>query len=178
MRLLVRLITTLLGLAVAVAGALLAIEAVWFLLGPGTGGLIVPWQRVHFGLSSLSWHDPPVLATAAVVAVVGLLLVLVAINAGRKDIRLHDPAPEVTVTTDRRSLARLVGHQVRDQDGVAGASVTAGAKRVQVRATAQFRESGDLRGRLTETAEHAVQDLPLRTIPKVLVSVATPKERR
>ncbi|MGI8311325.1 DUF6286 domain-containing protein [Saccharopolyspora hattusasensis] len=178
MRLLVRLITTLFGLAVAAAGALLASEAVWFLLRPGNGGFVVPWQQAHLGLSSLSWHDAPVLATAAVVAVVGLLLVLVAINAGNKDLRLHDPAPEVTVTTDRRSLARLVGHQVRDQDGVASASVTAGAKRVQVRATAQFRESGDLRGQLTETAEHAVRDLPLRTTPKVLVSVAAPKERR
>ncbi|MGW5641820.1 DUF6286 domain-containing protein [Saccharopolyspora sp. NPDC003752] len=178
MRLLVRLITTLLGLAVAAGGALLAIEAVWVLARPGTGGLIVPWQQVHIGLSSLSWQDPQVLATAAVVAVVGVLLVLIAINAGVKDIRLHDPAPEVTVTTDRRSLARLVGHQVRGQDGVAVASVTAGSKRVQVKATAQFREPGDLRARLTETAEHAVQDLPLRSTPKVLVSVTVPKEQR
>ncbi|MBB5156351.1 DUF6286 domain-containing protein [Saccharopolyspora phatthalungensis] len=178
MRLLVRLFAALLGLAIAAGGVLLAIEVVWALLRPGTGGLIIPWQHLLSGLSSLSWHDPPVLVTAAVVAVVGLVLLLIAINAGPKDLRLHDPAPEVTAITDRRSLARLVGHQVREQDGVAGASVTASAKRVQVKATAQFRRFGDLRTRLSETAEHAVQDLPLRHTPEVLVSVAAPKERR
>ncbi|KAA5830019.1 hypothetical protein F1721_23200 [Saccharopolyspora hirsuta] len=178
MRFLVRLITTLLGLAVAAAGALLAIEAVAALVRPGAGGLVVPWERVHAALSVVSWDDAPVRVSAAVLVVVGLLLLLIATTSGRRDIRLHDPAPEVTVTTDPRSLARLVGHQVRDQDGVATASVTASAKRVQVRASSQFREAGDLRGRLTETAEHAVQDLPLRSTPKVLVQVSTPKERR
>ncbi|MCI2419886.1 DUF6286 domain-containing protein [Saccharopolyspora sp. K220] len=177
MRLLVRLITTLLGLAIAAAGVLLAIEVVWALLRPNTGGLIVGWRSIYSGLNALSWSALPVRVTAAVIAVVGLLLLLIALNAGRKDIRLHDPAPEVTVTTDPRSLARLVGHQVRGQDGVAAAAVTASAKQVQVKATAQFRESGDLRTRLTDTAEHAVRDLPLRAAPKVLVSVATPKER-
>jgi uncharacterized protein DUF6286 len=178
MRLLVRLITALAGLAVAAAGALLAIEMVWALLRPGAGGLLIPWPRVYYELSVLSWNDPPVRTAAAVLVVVGLLLLLIALSAKRKDIRLHDPAPEVTVTTDRRSLARLVGHQVRDQDGVAGAAVTVGAKRVQVKATAQFREPGDLHTRLTDTVEHAVDDLPLRTPPKVLVSVVAPKERR
>ncbi|MGP4017399.1 DUF6286 domain-containing protein [Saccharopolyspora sp. 5N708] len=176
MRLLVRLITTLLGLAIAAAGVLLAIEVVWALLRPGTDGLIVGWRNVYSGLGVLSWDDPPVRATAAVVAVVGLLLLLIARTAGRTDIRLHDPAPEVTVTTDPRSLARLVGHQVRGQDGVAAASVTASARQVQVKATAQLKEPGDLRARLVDTAEHAVRDLPLRTTPKVLVSVAAPKE--
>ncbi|GAA0541277.1 hypothetical protein GCM10011581_37320 [Saccharopolyspora subtropica] len=178
MRLLVRLITALLGLAVAALGALLVVETLWALARPHSPGLLVPWRDVHGGLGALSWDDPPVRVTAAVVALVGLVLLLVASAAGRREYRLHDPAPEVTVTTDRRSLARLVGHQVREQDGVAGASVTAGAKRVQVRATAQFRESGDLRTRLTDTAERAVGELPLRTRPKVLVSVAPPKERR
>ncbi|MER7078405.1 hypothetical protein SAMN02982929_04812 [Saccharopolyspora kobensis] len=178
MRFVVRLITTLLGLAAAAAGVVLVVEAVGALVRPGTGGLIVPWQRIHAALSVVSWDDAPVRAIAAGVLVAGLLLLLIAMTSGRREIRLHDPAPEVTVTTDPRSLARLVGHQVRDQDGVATASVTASAKRVQVRASSQFRDAGDLQGRLTEAAKHAVQELPLRDTPKVLVSVSTPKERR
>ncbi|MER5390562.1 DUF6286 domain-containing protein [Saccharopolyspora sp. NPDC002686] len=178
MRFLVRLITTLLGAAVAAAGAVLAIEAVAALVQPGRGGVIVPWQRIHAALSVTSWDDAPVRVTAALVLVAGLVLLLVVTGSRRREIRLHDPAPEVTVTTDPRSLARLVGHQVRDQDGVATAAVTASAKRVQVKASSQFREVGDLRERVTETAETAVQDLPLRSAPKVLVSVSAPKERR
>lgn len=178
MRFLVRLITTLLGLAVAAAGALLAVEAAGALVRPDRGGLLVPWSRVHDALSAVSWDDAPVLLTAGGLVLAGLLLLLVATASGRREVRLHDPAPEVTVTTAPRSLARLVGHQVRAQDGVATASVTASATRVRVRASSLFREAEDLRERLTETAEHAVHDLPLRSTPTVLVQVSTPKERR
>ncbi|GAA4863859.1 DUF6286 domain-containing protein [Saccharopolyspora rosea] len=178
MRLLVRLITTLVGLAVAAAGVLLVVETAWAQLRPDTGGLLVPWPTMRSALDAVPWDATPVRATAIGVAVAGLLLLLVAAGARRRDVRLHDPAPEVTVTTDPRSLARLVGHQVRDQDGVASASVTADAKRVRVRATSQFRQLGDLRQRVTDTTEHAVGDLPLRRAPKVAVSVSPAKERR
>lgn len=178
MRLFVRLITAVAGVVVAAAGALLAIESAWTLIRPGSRGLVLGPVAVHDALTGFSWDDPPVRIAATALIVLGVVLLIVAITSGHREIRLHDPAPEVTVTTDRRSLARLVGHQVRDQDGVAGATVTAGANRVRVKASARFRESGDLRERLTSTAEHAVGDLPLPNTPKVLVSVAAPKERR
>ncbi|GAA4887447.1 DUF6286 domain-containing protein [Saccharopolyspora cebuensis] len=178
MRLLVRLLAALLGLAVAALGVLIAAEAVWAWIRPQADGLVVSWRAVRSGLGGVTWADTAALVTAIVVGVVGLLLLLLATRAGRRDVRLHDPAPEVTVITDPRSLARLVGHQVRDQDGVARASVTAGAKRVRVKATARFREMGDLRQRLTDTARDAVGELPLRRSPKVAVSVTPPKERR
>ena len=92
-------------------------------------------------------------------------------------VRLLDPAPEVTVTTDPRSLARLVGHRVRAEDGVAGAVVTAHRKRVRVKVTGRFRAVGDLRDRARETASAAVGGLPLQRGPRVSVSVSPAKER-
>ncbi|RRO14790.1 hypothetical protein EIL87_18835 [Saccharopolyspora rhizosphaerae] len=178
MRLFARLITALAGLVVAAAGTLLAVEAAWALVRPRSPGLIFGPAALRDALSGFTWTSPTVRAVAIALVVLGAVLLVVAITAGHRDLRLHDPAPEVTVTTDRRSLARLVGHQVRDQDGVAGATVTAGAKRVRVKAAARFRESGDLRQRLTSTAERAVGDLPLPRAPKVLVSVEPPEERR
>ncbi|TDC95073.1 hypothetical protein E1161_05405 [Saccharopolyspora aridisoli] len=178
MRLFVRLITAVAGILLAAFGALLTIESVWSLIRPGGRGLILGPAAVRDALGGFSWEDLPVRLVACALIALGLGLLIAAMSAGHRDIRLHDPAPEVTVTTDRRSLARLVGHQVRDQDGVAGATVTAGAKRVRVKATSRFRETGDLRGRVAETAEHAVGDLPLPSTPKVQVSLATPKERR
>lgn len=178
MRLFVRLITAVAGLVVAAAGALLAIESAWSLVRPGSRGLVLGPVVIRDALSGFSWDDTPVRIFAVALVVLGVVLLIAAVSSGHRELRLHDPAPEVTVTTDRRSLARLVGHQVRDQDGVAAATVTAGAKRVRVKASARFRESGDLRERLTSTAEHAVGDLPLPSTPKVLVSVAAPKERR
>ncbi|WP_406692126.1 DUF6286 domain-containing protein [Saccharopolyspora sp. ID03-671] len=178
MRLFVRLITAVAGVVGAAVGVLLTVESAWSLIRPGARGLIVGPAAVRDALSGFSWDDAPVRIVAIALVVLGVVLLIAAIASGHRELRLHDPAPEVTVTTDRRSLARLVGHQVRDQDGVAGATVTAGSKRVRVKAAARFHESGDLRERLTSTAEHAVADLPLPSTPKVLVSVTAPKERR
>lgn len=178
MRLLVRLVAALLGLLAVVAGVVLAVEAGWAWFRPESSGLMAPWQRLQGPLDRVSWSDPRVMIVAGVLALVGLLLLLVAARAGRKDIRLHDPAPEVTVTTDRRSLARLVGHHVRDQDGVAHASVTATRSRVRVKATGEFSSVGDLRSRLTTVTEETVKDLPLRTRPTISISAAPAKQQR
>jgi hypothetical protein len=178
MRLLVRLITTLLGVVVAVAGALLAVEGAWSLLRPDSGTLIVPWSSLRPLLEQWTWNSVPMRVTAAAVAVIGAVLLLVAGRAGRKDIRLYDPAPEVTVTTDPRSLARLVGHRVREQDGVGSASVTATRARVRVRARSAFSSVGveDLHDRIDSAADEAVRDLPLLRPPRVSVSVFPAKE--
>ncbi|GAA2800885.1 DUF6286 domain-containing protein [Saccharopolyspora taberi] len=176
MRALVRLITAVLGLALAAAGGLLAVETAW--AWARGDRLLVPWGAVRSALDSLAWNQPAVMVTAAGVGVVGLVLLLVGFSAGRKEIRLHDPAPEVTVTTDPRSLARLVGHHVRAEDGVAGATVTADRRKVRVRATARFRQTGDLLDRVTSTVRETVGELPVQRPPKVSVSLGAAKERR
>lgn len=178
MRLLVRLFAALLGLAATAVGVLLAVEAVWAWLRPDSPGLAVPWHGWQPPLAGLTWSDPRVMIAAGVLTVLGAVLLFVAARAGRKDIRLHDPAPEVTVTTDPRSLARLVGHQVRHQDGVASASVTASRSRVRVKATGEHSSLGDLRDRLMTTTEEAIGDLPLRNRPSVSVSAAPMKQNR
>lgn len=178
MRALIRLLAALLCLALTVAGALLVIEVGWAWLRPNSDFVLVAWPAARARFAELAWSDPPVRVTAAIVAAVGLVLLLLAVRAGHKVIRLHDPAPQVTVTTDPRSLARLVGHQVRQQDGVAAATVTAGRKRVRVKATAELTDIGDLDTRLSELAGETVRELPLHTTPRVSVSVRPAKERR
>ncbi len=176
MRVLVRLIASLLGLAVAAVGALLMIEAVWTWLEPAGGPLLVPWRLARAQLGLLSWSDGAVRASATALVVVGLVLLTAAATARGNDLRLHDPAPSVTAVTDMRSLARLVGHRVRAEEGVAAASVTASRKRVRVRARSEGTDVGDLPDRLFEVLSATVGDLPLRTTPKVSVSVTPARE--
>lgn len=177
MRVVLRLITALLGMGVAAAGALLVVEVIGAWSRPDLGGIVVPWPDFKSTLDGMAWEDVPVRATAVITSIAGLLLLFVALRAGRTEIRLHDPAPEVTVTTDPRSLARLVGHQVRAQDGVSTASVTAKRTRVRVKAVGRFRQLDDLPARVRKTVEDAVGDLPIGKRPKVSVSVSPPKER-
>ncbi|MGC7098843.1 DUF6286 domain-containing protein [Amycolatopsis lurida] len=178
MRVFVRLLSTLLGLAVAVAGALLAVEVGWHWWRPADAPLIVPWPDWQASLSTLNWTSGPVRLVAALVAVAGLVLLLFSASARRRAVRLTDPAEEVSVTTTPRSLARLVGRRVRAEDNVTGASVTASAKTVRVRATSRLSTEGDLRPELLETVRALVADVPLARKPKVSVVVDSPKDRR
>lgn len=180
MLVLLRLLAPLLGLAVAATGALLAVEASWTLVRPRSGPLLVPWPAWRDTLASYSWSDSAVLVAGGVLALIGLLLVLVAGRARRQVVRMTDPAAEVTVVTSPRSLARLVGQRVRDEDGVDAASVTATARRVRVRVRAISRLTTEaaLRPALTSLVTDLVTTLPLARTPRVQVVVDSPKDRR
>jgi hypothetical protein len=177
-RVFVRLLATLLGLAFAVAGALLALEVGWHWWRPASGPLVVPWPRWQAELAALGWDAYAVRVGAGVLAAAGLVLLICALAAGNRAVRLTDPADEVSVSTSPRSLARLVGLAVRAQDNVAGATVTASARRVRVRATSTLETEGELRPRLLETVTTLLGDVPLVRPPKVSVVVDSPKDRR
>jgi hypothetical protein len=177
-RVFVRLISALLGLAGAVLGALVALEVAWHWWRPAGAPLLVPWPYWRDTLSHLTWNADTVRITAGIVAGAGLVLLLAAAIARPRAIRLHDPAPGVSATTSPRSLARLVGHAVRAQDNVVSASVTASARRVRVRATSRLEREEELRPRLLEVVTGLVNDLPLVRVPKVSVVVDSPKDRR
>jgi hypothetical protein len=170
-RIVVRLVSALLGVAAAGAGVILGVEVAWAHWNPGHGGLIVPWRHWRRAVGGLVWSDVPVQVTASLVALAGLLLMLVAAGARRHDVRMYDPAPDVSVVTSSRSLARAVGHRVRGQDGVGEASVRASPRRVKIRATTRFAPAYELRARLTETAEDALDALPVPRTPRVSVVV-------
>jgi hypothetical protein len=174
----VRLLSTLLGVAFAAAGALLALEVGWHWWRPGSGPLLVPWPGWRAELASLGWDAYAVRVGAGVLAAAGLVLLLCALAARSRAVRLTDPADEVSVSTSPRSLARLVGLVVRAQDNVEGASVTASARRVRVRATSRLETEGALRPRLLETVATLLDDVPLARRPKVSVVVDSPKDRR
>jgi hypothetical protein len=176
MRLLLRLLAPLLGLALAAAGVLLVIEVVAAWVRPATGsGLLVPWPEWRGTLENLSWDEYPVPAIAVAVAVVGLLLLLIGLLARRSDVVLAAPAEEMTVTTSPRVLARLVGRRVRAGEDVASAAVTASRRRVAVTAQGWADPDPQLRESIAAGVEELLDELPLQQRPRVTVRVV---ERR
>ncbi|MBB4684713.1 DUF6286 domain-containing protein [Amycolatopsis jiangsuensis] len=178
MRVFVRLLSTVLALAVAAGGALLALEVGWRWWQPGRGPLLVPWPLWRTELSTLDWTSTAVRITAGIAVVAGIVVMLLAFGAGDRKVRLTEPAEGVSVSTSPRALARMVGLAVRAQDNVRGASVTASARRVRVRATSRMENEEQLRPRLLETVAAVLDDLPLARRPKVTVVVDSPKDRR
>jgi Family of unknown function (DUF6286) len=178
MRLLLRVLAPLFGLALAACGVLLVIEVVvaW-VRTPATVGVVVPWPEWQEALRETTWATPPVLGIAVGVAAVGLVLVLVGLLARRSDVRLVAPGEAMTVTTAPRVLARLVGTRVRADDDVAAASVTVSARRVAVTATA-WDDPGGLRDSVVERVGQLLDELPLARRPRVAVSVVERGEAR
>lgn len=177
MRALARLIAAIAGLALAICGVLLVVSAPWAAVQPA-GQLAGFWHPWRIWLESHTWVSTPVRIIAAALVVIGLACLFLAIKARRNDVALHDPASDVVVVTDPRSLARLVGHQVREEHDVANASVIATRSRIRVSATGAFTDIGDLPERLRESVEQSVRRLPLRATPRVSVSVSPARRSR
>ncbi len=171
MRTLLRVLSPLLALAVAALGLFVALEAIWFWVRPVPSPLILPWPAWQATLQGWTWTSTPVRLIAAGLVVVGLLLLLLALRSGRREVRLLQPAPEITVTTSPRSLARLVGHQVRELDHVASASVTATPRTVSVRVASQQPADAAKSG-ITDAVQTLLSDLPLARTPRVRVAVS------
>lgn len=170
MRVVLRGLAPLLGLVLALAGALLVLELVAVWVRPGSPvGLVMPWRQWRVVLETVTWDQPPVAAIAIGVAVFGLLLVLLGLLARRPDIPVDGPAPEITVRTTPRVLARIVGRRVRATDDVAGASVTASRRKVSVRAQAWNEASPELRETVRARVEELLDEIPLHRRPRVAV---------
>jgi uncharacterized protein DUF6286 len=178
-RVLLRVLAPLLGLAIAVVGVLVVLEVVAAWVRPGTtAGLVVPWPDWYAALTQTSWTDAPVPDIAIGVAVCGLLLVLVGLLARRTDIAVDGPAAEIIVITSPRVLARLVGRRVRATEDVAAASVTASRRKVSVAAQAWSDASPDLRDSVRTHVEDMLDELPLHRRPRVTVTVQDRKGPR
>jgi hypothetical protein len=173
-RFLLRLLSPLLGLAVAAVGVLLLIEVVTAWVAPASSPLVVPWPSWQSALTAATWSSGLVRTVAIVVAVVGLLVLLVGLVARRHDVRLTDPVPEVTVTTSPRSLARAVGHEVRSHSEVVSASVVASGSKVVVKA-GTLDDPEAVRQSVRERIDQLFTRLPLARRPRVAVSVAPTK---
>jgi Family of unknown function (DUF6286) len=173
-RFLLRLLSPLLGLAVAAVGVLLLIEVVTAWVAPASSPLVVPWPSWQSALTAATWSSSLVETIAIVVAVVGFLVLLVGLVARRHDVRLTDPVPEVTVTTSPRSLARAVGHEVRSHSEVVSASVVASGSKVVVKA-GTLDDPESVRQSVRERIDQLFTRLPLARRPRVAVSVAPTK---
>lgn len=174
MRLLLRLLSPLLGLLVTLVGLAVVVETTAAWIAPASAPVVVPWRAWHDGLATLTWQSGWVRTVAIALGVIALFVVLLGLVARRRDVYLSDPVPEVTVTTSPRSLARAVGHEVRSHDDVVSASVVASAKKIVVKA-GTLDTADTVRASVRERVDELLGRLPLARRPKVSVSVSVTK---
>lgn len=177
MRAVLRLLAPLLGLALAAAGVVLAIEVVvaWTRLDSERPGVIIPWPEWWATLEQVRWSEWLVPWLGIGVAVIGLILALIGLGARRSVIVVDPPSEGMTVTTSPHVLARMVGQRVRAADDVARASVTASRRKIGVSALGWGDPTGpdgvQLRSSVTETVDGLLDEVPLRRRPRVRVTL-------
>ncbi|MEV8405059.1 DUF6286 domain-containing Asp23/Gls24 family envelope stress response protein [Streptomyces niveus] len=148
-----------------VCGALLA-DVVAVTLGRAPSDL-----RVR-ALDWLTGHGPAdtaVAVGAAVATVAGLWLLLTAFTPGLRG-RLAMAGPRTSL--DRPAAAALVRHRAADVPGVARARVTAGRRRIVIRARITFGDPDEVRDALRDVSRDVVTGLGLAKPPRVRVRVS------
>ena len=169
MKLLNRVLSVLLGLALVVLGVVVPVEVVHAALNR-SGHLLVPYGPVADFLREHAWSSAPVLAILAAAAVVGLLLVLAQLKPRRPGLLAMDTDDDsVTVGIARRSLGRALGAAASDVDGVTEARGRLRRSRATVVAVSPLRDVSGLEERVRDRVQGSLDDLRLVTPPALKV---------
>jgi len=126
-------------------------------------------------LSRTSWDDPAALAIGGVLAVLGLVLILIALVPGRpRVVGLSTGRPDVLMGITRRGLRCVAATAAGDVDGVERARAKARGRRVRVKVSTPLRDRADASavGERTRAAvAEALDQLDLTRPAKVKVRV-------
>ncbi|MGW4468140.1 DUF6286 domain-containing protein [Nonomuraea sp. NPDC004354] len=139
------------ALALAAVGFVAAVEIVTTLTGRPVSwlpqGVLLSWA------TTTRWDQPAVLAGAAVLVLVGLVLLVLALRGGRvRTVPVHTGDPDLVIGLRPRGFAAALARAAEDVPGVHSAKATVRRGSVTVVA----RASGWDDARLSEAVLHAV----------------------
>ncbi|MFE4591340.1 DUF6286 domain-containing protein [Streptomyces laurentii] len=160
------------------------------LLG-GAGLLLYDVAAVRAGRTAMAWRrslahqletrpldDPWVLAAAALAALIGLWLLLLALTPGLRGVLpMLRTYPDVRAGLDREAVALVLRDRAMEVSGVQSVRVRAGRAKVAVRAVSHFRALDDVRADLENALAAGVGELALAHPPAVRVRVARPRRK-
>lgn len=140
---------------------------------------LLPFTDLNALAAGTTAGDPLFLVVSGLVALVGLVLLLVAVRPGTPTV-LPLGTPQGTVGVDtgitRRSLDRALTDAAHGVDGVEKAGARSRGRRATVTAQASFGEPGELREQVRAAVTERLEAIgPART-PRVKVTVTGPKE--
>ncbi|WP_399923702.1 DUF6286 domain-containing protein [Streptomyces kanamyceticus] len=154
----------------------------------GAGLLLYDVVAVRAGHPAMGWRrelahqlgerpldDAAVLAGAAVAALAGLWLVVLAVTPGHRALLpMRRSDPDVRAGLHRGAAAMVLRDRAMDVAGVQSARVRMKRSKVDVRAVSHFRELDDVRGDLDATLTEGIHGLGLAHTPRLSVHVARP----
>jgi hypothetical protein len=123
-------------------------------------------------LSQRGPGDPTVMACAAAVAVLGLLLIVLALAPGHRGLlTVTAPDPRLRTALDRTAVASLIRDSVGAARGIGPVKVRVGRHRVTVRAGLAFGDRSLAHDEVRRAAHRALAGCELRRVPRLRVKV-------
>jgi hypothetical protein len=175
-RIVTRLISALLALALLVGGLLAALE----IAAAGFGreeDLVVPWRDWRQDLLDTPWEDYVVRVVLAAMLAVGLLLLFLLLARRRPTaVRLADRAEGTTAELDRSGIERHLASCLRRVDGVGGTTVRVRGGKARVSAVTPARDTAPVASSVQSAADRALGELGLASSLPVRVSVSSRRE--
>ncbi|MBQ0865052.1 hypothetical protein KBY17_15110 [Streptomyces sp. RK75] len=162
------------------------------LLFAGTGILLYDVASVRAGRPGMAWRrsltdelagrrldDTFMLAGAAVVAVLGLWLLVLALTPGKRSLLTMRPdVPQVRAGLERSAAALVLRDRAMQIPGVQSVRVKVARRKIRARAMAHFRDLDEVRGELDGALREGIGQLGLARRPGLSVHVRRPAKRR
>lgn len=167
---------TIVAVVLLAVGGLAAIAAITRLIN-GTWPAAV--SSTAAGISGVTWGSAAALTAGAVVAIVGLVLLVAGLKPGTfRTARLQPStmeasAAETDFVISTRAVARLSAARADLVDGVDKLSVSATGRRVHIQATTTSEQADQIRSRITNGVTQTLTAAGLQPVPKVTARVRT-----
>jgi hypothetical protein len=143
------------ALALLAAGVLTALETISALAG--RPARLVPYEQVAAWAQTTTWQDRQALTSAGIAAVLGLLLLLFALVAGRpRLLALRTGDPDLVAGVRPRTLTKLVAAVASEADGVRGARAKVRGRQVTVNARTDLRDTLEVQERVRAAVEDEI----------------------
>lgn len=159
------------GAVLAAVTAVAVVEVVSALAGSPLS-LLPVGDRAPDYASGARWSDPTVRAASVLLALVGLVLISLALLPGRGHwLALRTDDPMLAAGLSRKALREVLAGAACELEGVRGARVTLGRRRARVRVDAERCVPEELPSAVRAVVEQRVAELALVQELKIRVSV-------
>ncbi|GAA3753239.1 hypothetical protein HDA32_004492 [Spinactinospora alkalitolerans] len=152
------------GALLMVVAGLAAAEVISALVGSPLR--LLPFERAAGYAGGARWSDPTVQVASGVLALIGLVLISLALVPGRgRWTALRTEDPNLVVGLSKSGLRRALAAAACDVDGVRSAHVKVGRSRVKVRAHTELRRDEELPEQVRSAVRQRVAELaPVREL--------------
>ena len=166
---------TVVGLVLLVGAVLVAISCIQVISGSPP---LIPFAAIG-ALGDTTWNNPAVLAAGAGLALIGVVLLACALLPGAPQVLALAAGNDHTdAGVARHTLARDLTSRARAADGITGAHVAVGARKVKVAARTALQDRSGLSEGVRKVVTERLDDINLARRPRLTVTVAKDRSAR